>query len=264
MAISGAFAGLAGGHRRARLPLPLSASPTSRSPRSASSGIAVALLGRNTALGVALSALLFGALLFGTTHGLQSSEIDPGLASNLTYMIQGLIVLFVGGRRDHPLHLEQAPPPRRVAGRPDAGRGGEPHDGRHRLGDLGTGAPARRRGRSARSASCSAPSRASSRSRRSRRRRSSGRSRRARRDALRDLRGDARRAAPRLLRDRVRLRRDRPLVLALQSSSENLNAVFRADLIAVDARLLDAARRSPASAACSRSAAASSTSASRG
>src|SRR4029077_19306739 len=59
-------------------------------------GIAVALLGRNTAVGVGLAALLFGALLFGTTHGLQSSSIDPQLAGNLTYMIQGLIVLFVG------------------------------------------------------------------------------------------------------------------------------------------------------------------------
>jgi len=43
-----------------------------------------------------LGALLFGALLFGTTHGLQSGVIQPELASNLTYMIQGLIVLFVG------------------------------------------------------------------------------------------------------------------------------------------------------------------------
>jgi ABC-type uncharacterized transport system permease subunit len=61
-------------------------------------GIAVALLGRNTAVGVGLASLLFGALLFGTTHGLQSgvSSIDPGLAGNLTYIIQGLIVLFVG------------------------------------------------------------------------------------------------------------------------------------------------------------------------
>jgi simple sugar transport system permease protein len=59
-------------------------------------GIAVALLGRNTAIGVGLSAFLFGALLFGTTHGLQSGSIEPQLASNLTYIIQGLIVLFVG------------------------------------------------------------------------------------------------------------------------------------------------------------------------
>jgi ABC-type uncharacterized transport system permease subunit len=59
-------------------------------------GIAVALLGRNTAVGTGLGALLFGALLFGTTHGLSSNVIAPDLAGNLTYMIQGLIVLFVG------------------------------------------------------------------------------------------------------------------------------------------------------------------------
>jgi simple sugar transport system permease protein len=95
MAISGAFAGLAGGldmlgylYRFGVSDIPVSAVGFL--------GIAVALLGRNTAVGVGLSALLFGALLFGTNHGLQSSEIDPGLASNLTYMIQGLIVLFVG------------------------------------------------------------------------------------------------------------------------------------------------------------------------
>ena len=45
-------------------------------------GIAVALLGRNTALGTGIAALLFGALLFGTTHGLQlelrSSPSSPG------------------------------------------------------------------------------------------------------------------------------------------------------------------------------------------
>ena len=59
-------------------------------------GIAVALLGRNTAVGVGLAALLFGALLFGTTHGLQSNVIDPSLAGHLTELIQGLVVLFVG------------------------------------------------------------------------------------------------------------------------------------------------------------------------
>jgi general nucleoside transport system permease protein len=95
MAISGAFAGLAGGidmlgylYRVGVSDIPVSSVGFL--------GIAVALLGRNTAVGVALSAFLFGALLFGTNHGLQSGNIDPGLASNLTYIIQGLIVLFVG------------------------------------------------------------------------------------------------------------------------------------------------------------------------
>src|SRR5439155_8438207 len=59
-------------------------------------GIAVALLGRNTAVGTGLGALLFAALLFGTTHGLTSNVIQPELAGNLTYIIQGLVVLFIG------------------------------------------------------------------------------------------------------------------------------------------------------------------------
>jgi len=48
-------------------------------------------------VGTLLSALLFGGLLFGTTHGLNSGAvIQPELASNLTYIIEGLVVLFVG------------------------------------------------------------------------------------------------------------------------------------------------------------------------
>jgi ABC-type uncharacterized transport system permease subunit len=60
-------------------------------------GIAVALLGRNTAVGVGLSALLFGALVNGTsTRGLDPSVFPPNLAGNLTLMIQALVLLFVG------------------------------------------------------------------------------------------------------------------------------------------------------------------------
>ena len=60
-------------------------------------GIAVALLGRNTALGVGLAALLFGALFTGTsTRNLDPEVFQPELASNLTLLIQGLVVLFVG------------------------------------------------------------------------------------------------------------------------------------------------------------------------
>ncbi len=95
MAISGAFAGLAGAldmlgylYHFGVSDIPVSSVGFL--------GIAVALLGRNTAIGTGLGALLFGALLFGTTHGLSSNVIDPQLAGNLTYMIQGLIVLFVG------------------------------------------------------------------------------------------------------------------------------------------------------------------------
>jgi general nucleoside transport system permease protein len=60
-------------------------------------GIAVALLGRNTALGVLLSSLLFGALLYGTsTRSLDPEIFPPELAGNLTKMIQALVLLFVG------------------------------------------------------------------------------------------------------------------------------------------------------------------------
>jgi simple sugar transport system permease protein len=59
-------------------------------------GIAVALLGRNTAVGTVAAALLFGALQTGTSDRfLDPSVFDPNLASNLTLMIQGLIVLLM-------------------------------------------------------------------------------------------------------------------------------------------------------------------------
>jgi simple sugar transport system permease protein len=60
-------------------------------------GIAVALLGRNTAIGVGLAGLLFGGLVNGTsTRGLDSTIFPPELAGNLTLMIQALVLLFVG------------------------------------------------------------------------------------------------------------------------------------------------------------------------
>jgi len=59
-------------------------------------GIAVALLGRNTATGTAAAALLFGALVSGTSQrNLDPSIFAPELAGNLTIIIQGLVVLFV-------------------------------------------------------------------------------------------------------------------------------------------------------------------------
>jgi general nucleoside transport system permease protein len=59
-------------------------------------GIAVALLGRNTAGGTVAAALLFGALLTGTSdRNLNPQVFDPTLAQYLTYMIEGLIVLLV-------------------------------------------------------------------------------------------------------------------------------------------------------------------------
>jgi general nucleoside transport system permease protein len=95
MAISGAFAGLAGALDMLGYLYHFGVSDIPVS-NVGFLGIAVALLGRNTAIGTGLGALLFGGLLFGTTHGLSSNVIQPELAGNLTYMIQGLIVLFVG------------------------------------------------------------------------------------------------------------------------------------------------------------------------
>ena len=59
-------------------------------------GIAVALLGRNTAVGTIFSARLFGALLSGTSQrNLDPTIFEPSLATNLTYIIQGLVILMV-------------------------------------------------------------------------------------------------------------------------------------------------------------------------
>jgi general nucleoside transport system permease protein len=59
-------------------------------------GIAVALLGRNTAVGTLFAALLFGALVSGTSQrNLDPTIFAPDLAANLTTIIQGLVVLFV-------------------------------------------------------------------------------------------------------------------------------------------------------------------------
>jgi simple sugar transport system permease protein len=96
MAISGAFAGLGGAmdilgwqYRLGVLDIQVS--------NIGFIGIAVALLGRNTAVGVALAALLFGALVNGTsTRGLDPSVFPPQLAGNLTLMIQALVLLFIG------------------------------------------------------------------------------------------------------------------------------------------------------------------------
>jgi simple sugar transport system permease protein len=59
-------------------------------------GIAVALLGRNTAIGTVAAALMFGGLLSGTSQrNLDPTIFQPELASNLTFIIQGLVVLIV-------------------------------------------------------------------------------------------------------------------------------------------------------------------------
>jgi general nucleoside transport system permease protein len=96
MAIAGMFAGLAGALDvlgwEFRLDITLI-----QSSSIGFIGIAVALLGRNTAVGVGLAALLFAALQTGTsTRNLDPAIFNPELATSLSVIIQGLIILFVG------------------------------------------------------------------------------------------------------------------------------------------------------------------------
>ncbi|MDP8910861.1 MAG: ABC transporter permease [Actinomycetota bacterium] len=96
MAISGLFAGLAGALDVLGWEYRLNVNDIQIS-QIGFVGIAVALLGRNSAVGVFFSALLFGALVSGTsTRHLDPTVFRPDLASNLTLMIQGLVILFVG------------------------------------------------------------------------------------------------------------------------------------------------------------------------
>jgi simple sugar transport system permease protein len=96
MAIAGTFAGVAGAIDILGWEFRLNVNDIQNSSVGFIA-IAVALLGRNTAVGVFFSALLFGALLNGTsTRHLDPSIFRPDLAGNLTSIIQGLVVLFVG------------------------------------------------------------------------------------------------------------------------------------------------------------------------
>jgi simple sugar transport system permease protein len=97
MAIAGVFAGLAGAVDMLGVQFRLGVLDIQVS-QVGFIGIAVALLGRNTAVGVGLAALLFGALINGTSTrnpGL-SDVFPPELAGNLSVIIQGLVLLFVG------------------------------------------------------------------------------------------------------------------------------------------------------------------------
>ncbi|HVM69664.1 MAG TPA: ABC transporter permease [Gaiellaceae bacterium] len=96
MAISGAFAGLAGTMDILGWQYRLNTNDILLSTIGFT-GIAVALLGRNTAFGVGAAGLLFASLITGTsTRNLDPEIFRPELATNLTTIIQGLVVLFVG------------------------------------------------------------------------------------------------------------------------------------------------------------------------
>ena len=95
MAICGAFAGMAAAMDVLGWQFNLSTTDIQGS-QTGFLGIAVALLGRNTAIGTVLAALLFGALETGTSvRNLDPSIFNPELAGNLTLMIEGLVVLLV-------------------------------------------------------------------------------------------------------------------------------------------------------------------------
>jgi simple sugar transport system permease protein len=122
MAISGGFAGLAGAMDILGWQFRLDITTVQISSQVAFTGIAVALLGRNTAVGTFLAAVLFAALLNGTsTRHLDPTVFPPELAGNLTRIIQGLVVLFVGADVII-LYLWQA----RKKLRPPRGRGRAP------------------------------------------------------------------------------------------------------------------------------------------
>jgi general nucleoside transport system permease protein len=96
MAIAGAFAGLAGVIDVLGWEFSLGVNDVQTS-QIGFIAIAVAVLGRNKAVGIFFASLLFGALLTGTsTRNLDPSVFRPELASNLTLIIQGLVILFVG------------------------------------------------------------------------------------------------------------------------------------------------------------------------
>ena len=97
MAISGLFAGLAGAIDILGWQFRIDQTGITVASQIAFLGIAVALLGRNGPVGVFLAAILFAALTTGTsTRNLNPAVFRPELAGNLTRIIQGLVVLFVG------------------------------------------------------------------------------------------------------------------------------------------------------------------------
>ena len=98
MAVCGAFAGLAGAMDLLGWQFHIATNDIFNSANVGLGflGIAVALLGRNTASGTVAAALLFGALLTGTSQrNLDPTIFEPELATNLTLIIQGLVVLIV-------------------------------------------------------------------------------------------------------------------------------------------------------------------------
>jgi simple sugar transport system permease protein len=96
LAIAGAFAGLAGAIDMVGWKYRLTSTEFDANFYGFT-GIAVALLGRNKAIGILFSALLFASLIVGTSpRQLDPDVFNPELATNLATMVQALIIAFVG------------------------------------------------------------------------------------------------------------------------------------------------------------------------
>jgi general nucleoside transport system permease protein len=95
LAISGAFAGLAGAVDV--LGVKYSVDTSDFGSQVGFTGIAVALLGRTKPVGIFFAALLFAGLQTGTsTRQLDPEIFDPALATDLATMIQALVIFFIG------------------------------------------------------------------------------------------------------------------------------------------------------------------------
>jgi ABC-type uncharacterized transport system permease subunit len=96
LAISGAFAGLAGTVDLLGFKHSVDQSDFDTNFL-AFTAIAVALLGRNKAVGILFAGLLFAALSTGTSSRQLDPEVfEPALATDLATMIQALVIFFVG------------------------------------------------------------------------------------------------------------------------------------------------------------------------
>ena len=123
MAISGAFAGLAGAIDTVGWAYRINTNDVLISSQIAFIGIAVALLGRNKAIGIGLSALLFASLVTGTsTRNLDPEIFKPELASNLTADDPGSRRPLRRRRRPDPLAVRPPEAATAAASRGGAGR----------------------------------------------------------------------------------------------------------------------------------------------
>lgn len=113
MAIGGGGAGLAGGLDLLGRKLQLASTDVETTSAVAFTGIAVALLGRGRPIGILAAALLFAALIVGTsTRNLDAEVFPPELAASLATVLQSIVILFVGAVGGLQLGHRSLRPPR--------------------------------------------------------------------------------------------------------------------------------------------------------